>query len=60
MQQLVVGELLDVAQPVDLAVASSIDVRVEPGETAQAVTPVPTRSAASPFTIPTTACLAAL
>ena len=35
-------------------------VRVEPGETADAVTPVPTRSAASPFTSPTTPCLAML
>ena len=43
-----------------VAVASSIGVFVEPGETATAVTPVATRSAASPFTRPTTACLTVL
>ena len=36
----------------------NITLSVEPGETAHAVTGVPTRSAASPRTIPTTACLA--
>ena len=35
-------------------------VSVDPGDTAAAVTPVPTRSAARPRTIPITACLAAV
>src|SRR6478609_5232459 len=46
--------------PYRSAVASSIAVLVEPGETATAVTPVATRSAARPFTRPTTACFAAV
>lgn len=37
----------------------SVSVRVEPGETAAAVIPIPRRSCANPLNSPTTACLAA-
>src|SRR5690348_767538 len=44
-------------RPYSCAVASSILVRVDPGLTPEAVTPVPVRSADRPSISPATACL---